>query len=339
MYPQGVAGLLTACCWANIGSIAVGIVSRLYLCLYSVAIKESRAELKRRWTTPAAQDLRTAIQQRLRGRDGLDGLGLHEVGGRADLRYFPAATALSPLKDVVWRGIDFTGSSLGNLEFHDSLVEDCVFDAADCQFWQPLRTAFSRCAFVKADLRRSTLGEWAGGANTFTGIDFTSARLTYSTTSAATYVDCDFSFANLQRINFWQSSLIRCKFAGPLKDVVFDGRLLGEAKPEANPMREIDMSDAILSECEFRGLDLASVTLPDDPSLMLIKDSDVVARAMRALSTSSDPRVPVAILMLEHAAELLSFGGVALLNGHDFEDAADVVEGALRAAGWEPYKQ
>jgi hypothetical protein len=71
-------------------------------------------------------------------------------------------------------------------------------------------------SFVKSDLRRSVPGEWyAGAGNRFERVDFSSAEL--------------------DRINFWQSSLVRCRFAGPVRDVVFDRRMSGEGKAGPQP--------------------------------------------------------------------------------------------------------
>jgi Pentapeptide repeats (8 copies) len=82
-------------------------------------------------------------------------------------------------------------------------------------------------------------------------------------------------------VNFWQSSIIGCTFAGPLTDVVFDGRMLNEAKPDPNPMRDVDLSGAIFDGVEFRGVTFDRVRLPSDPDLYLIRDPAVRGRSWR----------------------------------------------------------
>jgi hypothetical protein len=274
------------------------------------------------------------VQDRVLRNEPLDGLGLQATGGRVDLRYMPFPADLGGLVGVGLRGVDLSGAKLGNLRLVDSVVENCVFDRADCQYWHLRGSSVNDCSFVGADLRYATLGEWFDGkGNTYRRVRFVSTRFLRSSTRAATYEDCDFSNAELDRVNFWQSSLIRCTFAGPVRDVVFDGRMLGEGKPDGNPMDHVDFSDAALDGCEFRGLRLDSVKLPADPALFRIRDVAVIARAEAALARAgNDPQAALVAIVLGHARETLATGGDALINARDAGPAGEVVAALLRKA-------
>jgi uncharacterized protein YjbI with pentapeptide repeats len=171
--------------------------------------------------------------------------------------------------------------------------------------------------------------EWRDGkGNTFRRVSFASANLSRSTTSAAVYEDCDFSFAKLDRVNFWQSSLIGCTFAGPVRDVVFDGRMLGEGKPTSNPRRDVDLSQAVLDGCEFRGLTFDSMILPTDPDLIRISDTAAIDAAAAAHASG------LARVILDHARTVLAMGGECLLNLRDLGPAADAVRAGLLPSRW-----
>jgi hypothetical protein len=115
--------------------------------------------------------------------------------------------------------------------------------------------------------------------------------------------------------------------------VVFDGRMLGEGKPDANPMDQVDFTQAVLDGCEFRGITFESVMLPPDPALILVRNNEVLDGAIAALAkVRSDPNAPIAQIVLDHAKQLLAMGGEALLNLRDFDVSADLVMSLLREA-------
>jgi uncharacterized protein YjbI with pentapeptide repeats len=275
--------------------------------------------------------LAQTVQRRILGNEALHGLALPEIDGRIDLRNLPFPAHIRQFSDVQLRGVDLSGAMLANIRITDSTFENCTFDGANCQFWHLRGSLVVGCSFVKADLRNSTLGEWFDGrGNTYRRVNFGSARLFGSTTSAAVYEDCDFSHADLKRINFWQSSLIRCKFAGPVREVVFDGRMLGEGKPTSNPMEQVDLSDATLDGCDFRGVTFDSVVLPADPALIRIRDVKTIDLAVAALAGGrGDLRSRLAEVVLDNARQLLETGGDVLLNLRDVGPAAELLSGLL----------
>lgn len=297
------------------------------------AAVSSAAALRRRWRTDTGRQLAHIVQRRIRDGDRLDGLGLGQVDGRTDLRGVVFTADITRFPGVRLHGIDFSKASLAVLHLVDCAIENCVFDAADCQFWNFQRSSVADCSFVEADLRRSRLGEWSEGkGNTFARTNFTSAKMQWCSTSAATYTDCNFSYAALNKVNFWQSSLIRCTFAGPLREVIFDGRHLGEAKPDVNPMEDVDFTDAVFAGCDFRGVRFDSVRLPSDPDLVLVRDPAVRDRAIAALpAVAGHPRAGLihSILTTDRQS-----GGEMVVNLRDIDDgAADLLMSLLRTAG------
>ena len=153
-------------------------------------------------------------------------------------------------------------------------------------------------------------------------------------TSAATYVDCDFSDADLRDVNFWQSSLIRCTFAGTVREVVFDGRMLGEAKPDPNPMDGVDFSAASLRGTDFRAVDLRRVILPNDPDLLLVSDVSVLDRAGARLSSHmTEHDTTLAATVLDHLRATLLPGTSGLVNLRDVAPDAEFIAALLLAAG------
>jgi hypothetical protein len=120
-------------------------------------------------------------------------------------------------------------------------------------------------------------------------------------------------------------------FAGPVRDIVFDGRLLGEGKPDASPMTDVDFAGAVFDGCDFRGVSFDSVRLPDDPHLVLIRDRDVLTRAGATLSDDGGgTAVVVARVVLRHLDDELARGGAALPNLRGVGDAVELLGPLLR---------
>jgi uncharacterized protein YjbI with pentapeptide repeats len=166
-------------------------------------VARSRSERERRWFTVGGRELRLAVQRRFLAGEGLEGLGLSAVGGRVDLRGIPLTADFALPAGAELRHLDISGANVANLGLLDCTVVDCLFDGADCQFWRQRGTAVADTSFAEADLRHSSLGECREGrGNHYRRVSFRSARLRGATTSAATYEDCDFSHAELDRVNF-----------------------------------------------------------------------------------------------------------------------------------------
>ncbi|MFC4044753.1 pentapeptide repeat-containing protein [Dactylosporangium siamense] len=293
--------------------------------------------LRQRWATPARQQLAAEAGARLRGGGRLNDLGLGVVDGLIDLRgvSFPGRTV--QLDGCRLEGLALDAGDLTSFRFVDCTVVGCRFDRALCRDWRIWRTDFTDCSFVGADLRTSSLGAWLEGqarGNVYDHVRFTRAKMARLGSAAATYIDCDFSDADLTMVNFWQSSLIRCTFAGKVKQVVFNGRLMGEAKPDPNPMLDIDLAQARLEGTEFRWIDLSRTLLPQDPDLVLIENADMLVRANLLLRARGDvPEAGHAAEILRHFSSRLGSSGTSLLNLRDVSSCADLISEVLLGAG------
>jgi uncharacterized protein YjbI with pentapeptide repeats len=287
--------------------------------------------IRQRWKTEEGERLARAIQRQLREGGPLRDLSFGVVGGRQDLRGFTLTEQVEPINGAVLRSIDLSDADLSHLRFRDCVMEDCLFTGAELVDWRFWRTRVDSSSFGEADLQNAALGAWSEGrGNTFEKVDFSKANMHGASSSAATYRDCDFSFANLEGVNFWQSSLIRCTFAGPLRRAIFDGRMLGEGKPDANPMTDVDFTAAEFSGCSFRGVDFRSVRLPRDDALILVQDTKQVDQALEDLSRrSGEAGAALAARILMNARKWLP----TLFNLRDFPSAAPLVAEVLRAHG------
>jgi len=239
--------------------------------------------VEERWRSVDGIDLAREVWRRLCDAEDLSDLGLGEVDGRVDLRAIPLSSASREMERVRLERLDFTKASLESLRLFHSQLVDCRFDRALCIDWRLWAVDVLRCSFVGANLEMAALGAWHDGrCNTFRMVDFSKARMKRVASSSADYEDCDFSHAALYRVNFWQSGLVRCTFAGKLVQVIFDGRDHGEPKPP-NPMEDVDLSSAVLDGCDFRGVNFDRVRLPDDPDIAVFRDHADLRAALNLL--------------------------------------------------------
>ncbi|WP_344386173.1 pentapeptide repeat-containing protein [Asanoa iriomotensis] len=193
------------------------------------------------------------------------------------------------LRGVRLAGLDLRGSHLDHLKIFEGVVDDCLFDDSSCSDMGVWATSFTNCRFAGADLSSSSFGAWyEGKGNLFQGVDFSRADLRGLATSTARYLGCDFSHARLDGVNFWQSTLVDCTFAGRLRDVVFDGRVLGDEKPDPNPMLNVDLSAAQLDGVNFRKVPFDNVKLPADPDVLPVSSVGKLDSALARVAGRDD---------------------------------------------------
>ena len=265
----------------------------------------SRGNPHARWKTVDGMRLAREVFERLTAGQPLHDLKLGEHEGRIDLRgiHAPEVTfkEIPPsrnwslqklhgcleLRNIRLDGIDFSGSWLKYFRFFDSQIANCCFDDSDCGGWGLWSTNVTRSTFIRSSLRESVLGPWyQGRGNTYKFVDFSWADLRGLVSTAATYVDCDFGNAKLEKIEFQSSSFIRCHFAGKLREVIFYDHGFKTGKPDPNPMEDVDFSDAQLRWVEFRRLNLDRVRLPEDNDHLVITNYQCVLN--RALAILKD---------------------------------------------------
>jgi uncharacterized protein YjbI with pentapeptide repeats len=238
----------------------------------------------------------------------LDDLGLPVVGGRVDLRglaapepstvrqYTTPTANVKELGNLVviqgarWTNLDFTKGQLKSLRLHDSKIENCCFDGAKCSDWRIWGTSISNTSFKTADLRKAALGGVDGvRRNAFYRVDFTKADLRQTVNKSADFVDCTFSDSKLVKVDFQGSVFVNCAFSGDLVEVSFHRTAFGGEKLPPNEMLNVDFANARLRSVEFRGLDLDTVTLPDDNEHIIVHDyARTLDHALVALKERSD---------------------------------------------------
>ena len=162
-----------------------------------------------------------------------------------DVRFEPETLNIE-LEGVTTERVDFSG-----LRFHSFLTERCKF--FDCDFskvqveWLPFGdggSLFRGCSFEGASIG-----------------DFGDVRLER----------CDFTDANLEGWFTWEADLIECRFAGRLREVVFNGRNVEGSRQ--NEFVGNDFREADLDGVAFRlGIDLDAQLLPEGPEYLRIRD-------------------------------------------------------------------
>jgi uncharacterized protein YjbI with pentapeptide repeats len=276
-------------------------------------------KLRERWASPAGESqARAALQALAQGGD-VGHIGLGAVGDRIDLRGIvcPATASTdtvvggvsaavisntTELHSAVLKDIDFSYSHLDNLRLHNCNVVGCRFDSASCEGWRVWGCDFSETSFRAANMRSAMLGPWADGrGNTYAGVDFDNADLRGAVCPAATFRDSTFAHARLDGIDFQSSTFIRCRFAGPLHDVIFWDRGFRIGKPDPNRMEDVDFSDAILRHVEFRRLDMDSAALPVSSDHLLLTDYRcALERALADLGEDDSPHGRRSRALLAH---------------------------------------
>lgn len=187
-------------------------------------------------------------------------------------------------------------------------------------------------------LRDAAVGTWHNRRrNTWRGVDFSAADFRIGPSWSALYEDCDFTLAKLVKTQFEQCSLVRCRFSGPLSRVLFDGRDIPD-RPAPPPMQDVDFSDAVFNQVEFRGCDLSGITLPRDPEVRLVRHYRcVLEHALAGLG--ADTSVEARMLRAEFENSLLGRRGAdadSVFNRRDYandgEDLAALADRVIRQA-------
>lgn len=256
-----------------------------------------------RWQSDEGLRRADAVLAALAAGTSPDDAAWGRVDGRADLRglrtplplranrreverfFVEDLSGLLVLRDTSLADLDLRGAQLESLRLFNVTLSNCVLDEARCQDWRIWGTRVTDSSFAGTDLRRAALGPWhEGRGNTFERVTFARADFRGASCTTATFVDCDFSQARLVKIDFQSSSFIRTRFAGELREVTFWDHGFKTGKPDANPMEDVDFSDAVFREVDFRRLNLDRVTFPTRPGHIVVRHYPcVLERAMATL--------------------------------------------------------
>jgi uncharacterized protein YjbI with pentapeptide repeats len=304
--------------------------------------KQDSRDYKPRWRGAGGQQLAREVWKRLAAGASLHDLGLGEHQGRIDLRGLMAPevnkeelppfrnwglhrlTGYLELKNIQLEGMDFSDAMLAHMRFFHARIANCKFDHADCRDWKVRATDVTGTSFVRSNLRNAALGTWyAGRGNRYEFVDFSRAEMRGLLSSTATYADCDFSNARLDKIDFQSSSFIRCRFAGEVREVLFYDHAYKTSKEELNRMEDVDFSKAQLRWVEFRHLDLDRVRFPEDDNHILLKNYGCVLRkALIAAKKSRHPSSRGFAAVLQNRLKWIGpKQGIGIINRLDFRDS------------------
>jgi uncharacterized protein YjbI with pentapeptide repeats len=277
-----------------------------------------------RWTTTDGAELAREIFRRLAKGTGLSGLPLDSYEGMIDLRGLtvPKPRAKSSIDRIIGgrlfgierlegvnqvrrarlENVDFSYADLGGLKVFESTINACRFEHADLRQAGLWACNVRATSFSHADLRSMVLGGAPDkGRTSYSNVNLKFADLRGASPGFADFVDCDFSNARLDSVEFYGNGLARCRFAGRLADVIFSKRgLTGD--PHEGALEDVDFAQAAFQFCAFRGFDLDSVKFPEDSNHIVFRNYPcVLRRATESLrgSTDKDDRGLLALLEME----------------------------------------
>ncbi|GHJ44398.1 hypothetical protein Cs7R123_17400 [Catellatospora sp. TT07R-123] len=308
--------------------------------------------LVERWHVATGPDLQDEIVRRLQTGEALDGLPVERVDGRWDLRGLgvPQVRTVEPdqrepmlggtsftfefaalpteieLQNAHLADLDLRGAHLPRLRLFGCVLDNCRFDGAYLVGLRMWATDVLDCTFTAAELARSSVGGWyANRPNRLRGVDFSHADLTRLGCGVAGFTEVDFSHAQLACTNFWQASLVRCTFAGALREVVFDGRVLERDRNLGpNPMLDVDMGRVTaFDDVDFRGVNFDRVTLPAQLDLLVVRDTARIDAGIAVLEGCEDQAALVALGRLQYLRRFMGVSGGSDQALLDFGAIAD----------------
>jgi len=273
-----------------------------------------------RWKGSAGAALSAQVIDRLKRGKPLDDLRLGSSGHRVNLAGLLASPShrvevrrvgsieierVDGIVEIAGRSLfrlDLSGARLNGWRLRKCEIVDCRFDEARCADWILWHCTVRDCSFSAADLRGAMLGTFPeGGRVKWERVSFAEADLRGASAYGAVFVDCDFSNARLEETNFLQCDFVRCRFAGVMEEVLFDGRRVPD-RPVAAEMESVDFANAHFVNVDFRGYSLRNTELPRDPDVFPIHRFPCVGRrVVAALSGASGPSERVVRGMIENS--------------------------------------
>ncbi|SEI16623.1 MULTISPECIES: pentapeptide repeat-containing protein [unclassified Leifsonia] len=243
-------------------------------------------ELRKRWDTAEGRALAAAVSAWLYGRarrprnlDSID--GRHDLRGLAmhHLQSQRPATIYGTVENARWKDLDLRGASLDHMRWSSVEVGGCLFDGASLDGLRVWESSIEHTSFTRAKLEGALIG--AGEKyprNQWRHVSFQRAKMRDAIIHNADLDDVDFSNADLKGASFRHSRLEGIRFAGPLRDVLFENRDFVTVTSVGHPMRSVDFSDSEFYDVEFRGSHFDSVTFPTSQEHLLIPRFPSAAR-------------------------------------------------------------
>lgn len=268
------------------------------------------SQLRARWATTEGKTLAAEVLRRIRSDTPLDDLPIARFNDRVDLRGISfSRPTLSPypsplphldltevqgtikLEGTRLRNLDLSHASLESMRFIGCEIDDCMFAEANCRDWRLWSTSVKSSSFEGAKLRDASLGAWHNKrADTYEQCSFRRSDLRGAVCTDGAFTECDFSEAQLVKLDFGGTNFVRCRFAGELREVIFWSRASQTQMATPNMMQQVDFRAAELRWVEFRLIDVQNLIPPEGANHLIIKNPARVLRsALDALGSSSAP--------------------------------------------------
>ncbi|MDD1063322.1 pentapeptide repeat-containing protein [Streptomyces cocklensis] len=242
--------------------------------------------------------LSVEVLEALRRGTDLHGLSSLNIAGRLDLRNIrlggeenDQGAGIDVLPGAIVSDVDFSGAEAPGVRLVGTRVVNCVFEKANLDGLEARATNFVGCSFAGASLRGAQLSIPLNDRySLYEDVDFSRAMLYGASCVDASFKRCVFSGVKMGAMSFRGSDFLDCSFSGALRRVVFsDDSLTGRVLP-GPVMQNVDFSDAVLRDVEFRGIDLNGVSLPEgDPHIVVKHYRCVLGRILDRLPVSGQP--------------------------------------------------
>jgi len=310
---------------------------------WRLRVPDDAKGLRARWLDEAGRERANAVSRAL-GTGRLADLAFGMQEGRLDLRGF-----VDPKVEEYqrwWRGVqdgsrtvahpdnssiadldsvDFSGAKFDSFHLDRKVVANSRFDGVDFRdfrLWSSSIRDTTFCGSRLGDLPilDGVSGRWRRRGCTFRRVDFSGADLSGVMVDNALFEDCDFAGARLAKATF-TCDLVRCRYAGHLHDVTFNGRR-GVSRRSVT-IDDVDLSGAELHYVGFRAVDLAGFRLPVNPTIRVVSNWPCVhARLKEEFRGAPDAEVPLSVrlALLHEPAGLPAHGAMVVELGTLRED-------------------
>jgi uncharacterized protein YjbI with pentapeptide repeats len=261
-------------------------------------------KMRARWTSPEGRENLTRVLECLKkGKTlgNLDFINTHK--GRLDLRGFTFPDCRTEekfsidgyevelleevpvFKKTIVANADFSGGKLGPSIWKKCTFKNVLFDEANLSGFKARGCRFDSVSFLKADVRGAAFLRLKRQDTILQNVTFRESDMRTVVFDMPMIEGCDFSFANLKKVNFSGSRFKNCKFAGLVEEVFFRGYNPYQRRKIRNPMESIDFSEAELRNVAFRDeIDLSKVKFPkDEECLVLYNQREVYLKARKVI--------------------------------------------------------
>jgi len=325
--------------------------------------KREKEILIGRWQTPQGQQFAKQVIRALRRNRRLSKLGfLSQHEGRWDLRgiTLPSWTEQSQLSvgghlvslgtgkmrfsKVMLNDVDLSYSNIDDSFWDKCHWENVIADSIQAKDFGAWLSTFQNVSFCKSDLTHASMGgAWGLSYNTFSAVNFSYSKLRHSVHQYEVYRNCDFSYADLKGVDFAGARFSDCKFAGVMDEVIFRLHSLTAPLPLfpwqkkidvrqfANPMDNIDFSEAIFKYISLEGVDITNCQLPNDDSILVIRNQHAVFLKVREVIanewTGEAQRIFLGILQDIYLTDRTSKQPIEIINKDYYREYVPEVGG------------